>query len=88
MANKKEDEVPELETPAELPSPRFDLINKMFDETDEMIAKYDQSDNLTIFEMEILLMMLRKKIDHIGIVAALSQPSGTVKEAKDSSMYN
>jgi hypothetical protein len=86
MADKKDEEVPDLETPAELPSPRFDIVSKMFDEVDEMIAKYDASDNLTIFEMEILLMMLRKKIDHIGIVAALSQ--GEQSKPSDPNMYN
>ena len=70
----------------ELPSPRFDLVSKMFDEVDSMLAKFDESDHLTIFEMEILLMMLRKKVDHIGIIAALSSPESEPKEA-DPNMY-
>ena len=70
----------------ELPSPRFDLVSKMFDEVDTMLAKFDASDNLTIFEMEILLMMLRKKVDHIGIIAALSSAEPEPKEA-DPNMY-
>lgn len=76
------------ETENQLPAPRFDLVSKMFDEVDEMLAKYDESDHLTIFEMEILLMMLRKKVDHIGIVAALSPQGGEEpqKEA-DPNMY-
>ena len=84
----KEEEIPELEIPKpdELPSPRFDLVGKMFDEVDETLAKFDASDNLTIFEMEILLMMLRKKIDHIGMVAALTQ--GNDPKKADPNMYN
>ena len=70
----------------ELPSPRFDLVSKMFDEVDTMLAKFDASDNLTIFEMEILLMMLRKKVDHIGIIAALSSAEPEPKKA-DPNMY-
>ena len=70
----------------ELPSPRFDLVSKMFDEVDSMLAKFDASDNLTIFEMEILLMMLRKKVDHIGIIAALSSAEPEPKKA-DPNMY-
>jgi len=70
----------------ELPSPRFHLVNTMFDEVDGMLAKYDESDHLTIFEMEILLMMLRKKVDHIGIMAAL-QPSGQESREADPNMY-
>jgi hypothetical protein len=69
-----------------LPSPRFNLVNTMFDEVDGMLAKYDESDHLTIFEMEILLMMLRKKVDHIGIMAAL-QPSGQEVKEADPNMY-
>ena len=70
----------------ELPSPRFDLVSEMFDEVDTMLAKFDASDNLTIFEMEILLMMLRKKVDHIGIIAALSSVEPEPKKA-DPNMY-
>lgn len=72
-----------------LPAPRFDLVSKMFDEVDEMLAKYDESDHLTIFEMEILLMMLRKKVDHIGIVAALTnnQEESAPKTEADPNMY-
>lgn len=71
----------------QLPSPRFDLVSKMFDEVDEMLAKFDESDHLTIFEMEILLMMLRKKVDHIGIVAALSPHGEEEHKEADPNMY-
>jgi hypothetical protein len=52
-----------------------------------MLAKYDESDHLTIFEMEILLMMLRKKVDHIGIVAALSPHGEEEHKEADPNMY-
>lgn len=57
------------EETASIPSPRFDLISKMFGEIDEVLANNDQENNLTVFEMEILILMLRKKIDHLGIMA-------------------
>ena len=60
-------------------------LNKL-PKVDGMLAKYDESDHLTIFEMEILLMMLRKKVDHIGIMAAL-QPSGQEVKEADPNMY-
>jgi|LWDU01.1.fsa_nt_gi hypothetical protein len=88
MADKKPDidEVVDNIEEKELPSPRFNLVNTMFDEVDGMLAKYDESDHLTIFEMEILLMMLRKKVDHIGIMAALQPREPEHKEA-DPNMY-
>ncbi len=54
-----------------IPSPRFDLISKMFGEVDQVLADNDQESNLTVFEMEILVLMLRTKIDHLGIMAAM-----------------
>lgn len=82
-----EEETKEEEVENQLPAPRFDLVSKMFDEVDEMLAKYDESDHLTIFEMEILLMMLRKKVDHIGIVAALSPHGEEEHREADPNMY-
>jgi hypothetical protein len=82
-----EEETKEEEVENQLPAPRFDLVSKMFDEVDEMLAKYDESDHLTIFEMEILLMMLRKKVDHIGIVAALSNHGEEEHKEADPNMY-
>lgn len=82
-----EEETKEEEVDNQLPAPRFDLVSKMFDEVDEMLAKYDESDHLTIFEMEILLMMLRKKVDHIGIVAALSPHGEEEHKEADPNMY-
>lgn len=82
-----EEETKEEEVDNQLPAPRFDLVSKMFDEVDEMLAKYDESDHLTIFEMEILLMMLRKKVDHIGIVAALSPHGEEEHREADPNMY-
>jgi|TARA_R110002073_G_scaffold175994_1_gene333555 hypothetical protein len=86
MVEKEEPKVKAEIEEKELPSPRFSLVSKMFDEVDSMLAKFDASDNLTIFEMEILLMMLRKKVDHIGIVAAFSSNESEPKEA-DPNMY-
>ena len=86
MVEKEEPTIKAEIEEKELPSPRFDLVSKMFDEVDTMLAKFDASDNLTIFEMEILLMMLRKKVDHIGIIAALSSAEPEPKEA-DPNMY-
>jgi len=63
----------------DLPSPRFDIVSKIFDEIDEVLAKNDQESHLSIFEMEILVLMIRKKIEHLGIMTALqvenTQPS-------------
>ena len=86
MVEKEEPTIKAEIEEKELPSPRFDLVSKMFDEVDTMLAKFDASDNLTIFEMEILLMMLRKKVDHIGIIAALSSAEPEPKKA-DPNMY-
>lgn len=86
MVEKEEPTIKAEIEEKELPSPRFDLVSKMFDEVDSMLAKFDASDNLTIFEMEILLMMLRKKVDHIGIIAALSSAEPEPKKA-DPNMY-
>jgi hypothetical protein len=86
MVEKDKTEIKAEIDEKELPSPRFSLVSKMFDEVDSMLAKYDESDHLTIFEMEILLMMLRKKVDHIGIVAALTPSESEHKEA-DPNMY-
>ena len=58
----------------DLPSPRFDIIDKMFNEIDELLAKYDKENHLSIFEMEILILMIRKKIEHLGIMTALASP--------------
>lgn len=67
----------------EIPSPRFDLINTMFDEIDEILAKTDQGYHLTIFEMEILMLMLRKKVEHLGIMTALEPDLSGGNNASD-----
>jgi len=67
----------------ELPSPRFDLVNTMFDEIDEILAKHDQESHLSIFEMEILILMIRKKIEHLGIMTALQPDISGSPNASD-----
>ena len=66
-----EDKTPEVPEPKELPSPRFELISKIFDEIDGILAKVDSVEHLSIFEMEILVLMLRKKVEHFGIIATI-----------------
>jgi|APSaa5957512493_1039668.scaffolds.fasta_scaffold04727_7 hypothetical protein len=65
------DKAVEKDEAYKMPSPRFDLISKMFGEVDQILADNDAESNLTVFEMEILILMLRKKIDHLGIMAAI-----------------
>jgi len=65
------DKAVEKEEAYKMPSPRFDLISKMFGEIDQILADNDATSNLTVFEMEILILMLRKKIDHLGIMAVI-----------------
>lgn len=71
----------------DLPSPRFDLVSKMFDEIDEILAKYDEKEHLSIFEMEILVLMVRKKIEHIGIMTALQHDSATPDTKPNADVY-
>ena len=52
-----------------LPSPRFDLITKAFDDIEEVIFQLDKKENLSIFELEIIMLMLRKKLEHLGLTA-------------------
>lgn len=59
------------ESGKDLPSPRFNLVSRMFDEIDGILAKYDETEHLSIFEFEILVLMIRKKIEHLGIMTAL-----------------
>jgi hypothetical protein len=56
----------------DLPTPRFDIVDKMFNEIDILLAENDKEHHLSIFEMEILLLMIRKKVEHLGIMTALS----------------
>ena len=69
MADKSEED-------KNLASPRFDVITAMFEDVDEVLARHDGESNLTIFEMEILMMMVRKKIDHLGLMASLQLEGG------------
>jgi len=66
----------------ELPSPRFDIITDIFDEIDTLLAKSDQIHHLSIFEFEILVLMIRKKIDHLGIITALQMNAEEKEESK------
>ncbi len=74
MADTEEIEIPEpvIPDPKELPQPRFPLITKIFDELDGILAKHDEVEHLSIFEFEILVLMVRKKIEHLGIMAAMA----------------
>ena len=69
--SKKEDKIPDIPETKEIYSHRFDVISKIFDDIDTVLASADSKEHLTIFEMEILVLMLRKKIEHFGIIAAL-----------------
>lgn len=74
----------------ELPSPRFELVSKMFDEIDEILAKNDQESHLSIFEMEILVLMIRKKVEHLGMMTALQmsdEESTQAEEKKSPDVY-
>jgi hypothetical protein len=55
----------------DLPDPRFSAITELFDEIDEVLAKKDEKYHLTLFEFEILVLMLKKKIEQMGIIAML-----------------
>lgn len=72
----------------DLPSPRFDLISKMFDEIDTILATYDQKEHLSIFEMEILVLMVRKKIEHFGIMTALEPHEHETTSKGNPDVYN
>jgi len=87
MADEKPDEIPEIPEPKELPSPRFGLLSRIFDEIDQTLAKYDGTDQLTIFEFEIVALMIRKKIEHLGIIAALN-PHDEESHQINTEIYN
>ena len=74
MAKTEEVEIPDIPEPKELPQPRFELISKIFDEIDGILAKYDEVEHLSIFEFEILVLMIRKKVEHLGILAVMDTP--------------
>ncbi len=74
MAETKEVEIPDIPVPKELPQPRFSLISVIFDELDSILAKHDEVEHLSIFEFEILVLMIRKKVEHLGIMAAMDTP--------------
>lgn len=74
IPDKGQDKVPDIPEPKELPQPRFVLISKIFDELDGVLAKHDEIEHLSIFEFEILVLMIRKKIEHLGIMAAMDIP--------------
>ena len=77
VEDKPQVEIPE---PKELPSPRFALISQIFDTVDSILAEADSKEHLSIFEMEILVLMLRKKVEHFGIVAALDPHDEEIHE--------
>ena len=79
MADKKPEE---QVIDKELPSPRFDIITGIFDEIDTLLATNDQEHHLSIFEFEIIVLMIKKKIDHLGIITALQVNAEETKESK------
>jgi len=66
----------------DLPSPRFDIITGIFDQIDTLLATNDQEHHLSIFEFEILVLMVKKKIDHLGIITALQMNAEETQEKK------
>ena len=81
------DKTPDIPEPKEMLSPRFALISDIFDKVDTILAEADAKDHLSIFEMEILVLMLRKKIDHFGIMALLD-PHTEKDHEGSSEIYN
>ena len=56
----------------ELPMPRFKEVSALFDKLDKIMAEEDSTNNFSLFEFELLALMFRKKIEHMGLNAILA----------------
>ena len=43
--------------------PRWDVVNKLFNEFDKVLSKLKDEENMTVFEVQTSLLMISEKIE-------------------------
>ena len=43
--------------------PRWDIVNKLFNEFDRVLSKLKDEENMTVFEVQTSLLMITEKIE-------------------------
>ena len=56
----------------ELPAPRFKEIEEVFDKLDKVLVDADKIHGFSIFELEILMLMLNKKIQYHSLISTIN----------------
>jgi len=95
MVEKTQDDCKDCEgcksncsVPKDIQEPRFKLVETLFDRIDTVIAEEAEKYQFSLFEYEILATMLRKKIDHIGLINLItSMTQGQGSSEPNSNMF-
>jgi len=61
----------------ELPQPRLEIIDEIFEKIDELLVSEANKYKLSHIEVEILMLYLRKKVEYNSIVDIVNHTSST-----------
>lgn len=56
----------------QLPQPRLDIIDKIYEKIDNVLAYEAEKHNLTLMEMEILMLYINKKLEHQELLTLIA----------------
>jgi len=73
----------------EYPQPRLDIIDKIYDKVDKTLSDEAEAANLTLMEMEIIMLYLRKKLEHQELITLVSHDQDSTHDFKGTtSLYS
>ncbi len=73
----------------EYPQPRLDIIDKIFDKVDKVMNEEAEAQNCTLMEMEIVMLYLKKKLDHQELITLVAHEQGSSHDFKGTtSLYS
>lgn len=66
----------------ELPQPRLDVIDKIYDKVDTVLSEEAEKNNLSLMEMEILMLYINKKLEHQELITLIAHDQDTTQSYK------
>jgi len=73
----------------EYPQPRLEIIDKIYDKVDKVLSDEAEAANLTLMEMEIIMLYLRKKLEHQELITLVSHDLDSTHDFKGTtSLYS
>ncbi len=73
----------------DIPQPRLTIIDGIYDKVDAVLSDEAEKHNLTLMEMEILMLYLNKKLEHQELMTLMAHEQDSTKDFKGTtSLYS